>query len=118
MRAQLQHRAGIGYGLDHPADVINAQPILGNELAQDALVGVLKALKRPLEVGKIFSRHAHRFGLVGDGDVDDAVRHLYAHRADLLGTEDAQTATLDHRRAAHADVRVTGGDHDVTAAEQ
>ena len=59
-----------------------------------------------------------RLGLVGDGDVDDAVRHLHRHRADLLGPEHAEAAALDHRRAAHADVRVRGRDDDVAAAEQ
>jgi len=30
----------------------------------------------------------------------------------------AEAAALDHRRAAHADARVLGGDHHVAAAEQ
>src|SRR5262249_20608362 len=38
-------------------------------------------------------------------------------RADLLGPEDAQTAALDHRRAAHAQRGVLGGDDHVAAAE-
>ncbi len=42
----------------------------------------------------------------------------YGHRADLLGPVDAETAALDHGRAAHADVRVLGGDDHVAAAEQ
>ena len=37
---------------------------------------------------------------------------------DLVGTEHAEAAAFDHRRAAHADVRVRGRDHDVAAAEQ
>ena len=34
------------------------------------------------------------------------------------GGNDAEAAALDHRRAAHADVRALGGDHDVAAPEQ
>ena len=37
---------------------------------------------------------------------------------DLAGLVHAEPAALDHRRAAHADARVLGGDHHVAAAEQ
>ena len=36
----------------------------------------------------------------------------------VLRREHAEPAALDHRRAAHPDVRVRGGDHHVAAAEQ
>src|ERR671927_410061 len=52
-------------------------------------------------------------GVVGDADVDDAVGVLDVDRPDLLGGDDAEPAALDHRRAAHADVGVLGGDDDV-----
>ena len=38
-----------------------------------------------LEIAEIFARRRDRRGLVGDRDVDDAVRDLHRHRADLLG---------------------------------
>ena len=46
------------------------------------------------------------------------LRDLDVDRADLVGREHAEPAALDHRRAAHADVRVLGGDDDVAGAEQ
>ena len=42
---------------------------------------------------------------------------LHLDRADRRRLEHAEPAALDHRRAAHADVRVLGGDHHVAAAE-
>src|SRR5690606_38050635 len=51
-----------------------------------------------------------------DDDVDDAVGRLDLDRADVLGRVDAEAPALDHRRAAHADVGVAGGDDDVAAA--
>ena len=43
---------------------------------------------------------------------------LDVDRPDLLRLVHAETAALDHRRPAHADARVLGGDDDVAAAEQ
>ena len=51
-------------------------------------------------------------------DVDDAVRAPARRSARSLGREHAEAAALDHRRAAHADVRVLGRDDDVAAAEE
>ena len=45
------------------------------------------------------------------------LRALHVDRADLGGPEHTEPAALDHRRAAHPDVRVLGGDHDVAASE-
>ncbi len=56
--------------------------------------------------------------VVLDPEVDDAVGVLDVDRAYCLGLVYAQPATLDHRRPAHPDGRVLGGDHHVAAAEQ
>ena len=71
-----------------------------------------------LEVGEILLGDGDGLRLVLDRDVDHAVGHLHAHRADFLGREHAEIAALDHRRAAHADRRVLRRDHHVAAAEQ
>ena len=86
--------------------------------AEQSLIRAVPLGDRSLEVGEVLLRDAHRFGLVGDGDVDDAVRHLHRHRPDLVGMEHAEAAAFDHRGAAHPDARVLRGDDDVGAAEQ
>ena len=83
-----------------------------------ALIGRVPLAQRALEVGEVPLGDRDRLGLVGDRDVDHAVRHLDRHRPDVLGREHAEPAALDHRRAAHADRRVGGGDDHVAAAEQ
>ena len=72
----------------------------------------------PWKYDEVLLGHGDRLGFVVDGDVDDAVGHLHVDRADLFGREHAEPAALDHRRAAHADVGVFGGDDHVAAAEQ
>ena len=105
-RRSSSTRAGVGERLDHLAHVVDAQPVLRDDVAQAALVGALPRRQRALEVRQVLLGRGDGLGLVLDGDVDDAVRHLHVHRADLLGPEHAEAAALDHRRAAHADVRV------------
>ena len=48
--------------------------------------------------------------------VDHAVARLHLQRADLVGVDLAEAAALDHRRAAHAERDVLGGDDQVRAA--
>ena len=72
---------------------------------------------RPWKYDRYCLATRDRLGLVGDDDVDDAVGALHVDRADLGGLEHAEAAAFDHRRSAHADVRVLGGDHDVATAE-
>ena len=64
------------------------------------------------------TRETHRIGLVGRGDVDDAVLHLHVERPHLVGLDHTEAAALDHRRAAHADARVGRRDDQVGAAEE
>ena len=50
MAAQFQHRAGIGECLDDGAHVVNAQAILGNDGAQQALIGAYPVANFSLEI--------------------------------------------------------------------
>ena len=101
------------------AHLVDALALLGDQLAQQRLVGArAPALGGPREVGEVALGQRRRPRVVGDAQVDDAVGVLHVDRADLRGLVDAEAAALDHRRAAHADARVLGRDHDVAAAEQ
>ena len=88
-------------------DVVDAQAILGDAVAQESLVRTVPLGDGALEVGQVAScATATGLGLVRHRDVDHPVRGLDLDRPDLLGPEDAETSALDHRRPAHADVRV------------
>ncbi len=115
---QLEHRTGVGHRLDDLADVVDPQPVLGDGRPQEPLVGALPVTHRSLEVREVLLRDRDRFGLVGDGEVDDAVGNLHRHRADFVRMEHAETAAFDHRGPAHADARVGRRDDDVATAEQ
>src|SRR5262249_21915908 len=78
----------------------------------------LEAAHFTLEVAEVLLRSVHSFDLIGDTDVYHAIRELHADRADLLGREHPEAATLHHRRAAHAYIGVGGRDHGVAAPEQ
>ena len=105
--AQLEHRARVGQRVDDGAHVVDPQPVLGHDVAQrGAGRRTSQSSIAALEVRQVLLGHGDRLGLVGHGDVDDAVGDLHVDRADLLGRVHAEPAALDHRRAAHADVRV------------
>ena len=70
-----------------------------------------------MEVRQVLLGCSNGCRLVGDSDVDHAVRLLNGHRPDLARFEHAQPSTFDHRRAAHPDVRVGRRDHHVATAE-
>ena len=89
----------------------------GIDAAQLPLIGARPVGERTLEVRQVLLGHRHGFDLVGDGDVDDAIELLHAHRADLGRVEHAQPATFDHRRATHPDVGVGRCDHHVATPE-
>ncbi len=99
------------------ADVVDPQPVFRDRPAQQALVARLPLRHRSLEIGEILLRDAGRLFLVLDQDVDDAVRRLDRDRADLGRMIDPESAALDHRRPAHADRGILGGDDDVAAAQ-
>ena len=100
------------------AHVVAAQPVGRDDVAQQRLVGARPTSStRPWKYDRYCLATATRLGLVGDDDVDDAVGPLHLDRPDRRRLVHAEPAALDHRRAAHADVRVLGGDDDVAAAE-
>ena len=107
----------VGEQVDHFANVVGAQPILGNDVAQESLVGRGPLLEPALEVGEVLLDRSHRFLFVLDEDVDDAVGHLLGHRAEFFGEEESESAALDDRRSAHGDVGTLGRDDDVAHSE-
>src|SRR5690606_6660345 len=117
--AQLQHAAGVEQCVDHGPDRVDAQPVLRHQMAQVALVDVLDlGAVAGAEVGQVPARGGDGSGVVADQDVHDAVLPLHVHRPDLLGRDDAEPATFDHGRAAHAEAAALGGDDRVAAACQ
>ena len=90
----------------------------GRRARKPVLVGARPRLDRALEVRQVLLGDRDRRGLVGNDDVDHAVRPLHLDRSDRRRFVNAEPSAFDHRRSAHADVRVLGGDHDVAAAEQ
>ena len=115
---QFEHRSRVCERLDDGADLVDAQPVLRDRVAQRALVVLGPRRQISLEVGQVAPGDRDCLALVLDRDVHDPVGHLDRHRPDLLGPEDAEPATLDHRGAAHADIRISGRDDHVAAAEE
>ena len=93
-------------------------PVLGNALAQLALVGAGPGRDDPLEVGQVGTGQPNRIGIVFGHQVDHAVADLYIEGSDFLGTIATQTSPFDHGRSPHPDGGVGGGDDHVAAAEQ
>ena len=115
--AQLEDGPGVEDQVDGPAHVVAAQAVDGHDVAQPILVGARPVVDGPLEVRQVALGQLHGFGLVGGDEVDDPVGPLHVDRPDGGRREHPQPAALDHRRPAHPDVRVGGGDHDVAAPE-
>jgi hypothetical protein len=116
--AQLQQRAGVRDAPQGGAAVVDAQPVLWNDIAQCQRIGGSEGLRAALEERQVVARGCHRLHLVVDQHVDHAVAVLDVARADLLRPEGAEPAAFDHCRAAHADVAGAGGDDHVAATEQ
>ena len=121
--AQFEHRAGVGERLDHVADVVDAQPVLGDRASAAGADrrSVQSLQRRPGSTTGTSCATRDRFGFVLDRDVDHAVRHLHAHRPDFLGPEHAEAAAFDHRRTAHRrywspSVAITTSQHPSSAA--
>ena len=97
----------VGERVDHLADVVDAQPVLGDDVAQAALVGAVPRRRAALEVRQVLLGRGDGLGLVVARAMSTTpLAHLHVDRADLLGAEHAEAAALDQRRAAHADVGV------------
>ena len=60
--------------------------------------------------------HSHGLPLIGDDDIDDPVARLDVDRPDGVRVDVAQAAAGNHRRAAHPDRHVLGGDDQIRAA--
>ncbi len=118
LAAQLQHRIAVGQCLDHFADVIHAQAVFRDQVAQLALVRRFPVRQIALEVGQVLLGHRGGLGFVLHPHVDHPVRAVHAGRANLLRGKAAEAAAFDHRRPGHADGGVLGGDDHVAAAEQ
>jgi len=116
--AQLERRVDVCESLDSATHVVDAGALLGDHVAQDRVLVATPVTRRALEESEVFLGDSHRLGLVGDADIHHAVAHLHVDRSNVGGGDGSESATLDHRRAGHADVRVLRCDDDVTTAEE
>src|SRR5262249_24372827 len=116
--SNFEHRAGIDQRFDYFADVVNAQTIFGDDLAQQALIGALPVANCALKIRDVPLCDLDCFGLVGRRNVDDSVRNLDIDRPYFLRSENSESAPLDHRWPTLPDIGVAGRDHHVAASEQ
>ena len=65
-RRSSSTRAGVGDAFDDLADLVRAQPVVGHDRAQRALVGALPLGQRALEEREVVLRGRNGFGLVVD----------------------------------------------------
>ena len=112
------------------AHLISALALLGNDLAKRALVGCREASDWPIgvqpvdtrsvEIGEVALGGGNRGSIVGDAQVDHAIRVLHVDRADFTGLVDTEATALDHRGTAHAmlesSVAITTSQHPSSAA--
>ena len=73
---------------------------------------------RSLEIGKVLLGDGYRLGIVGHGNVDNAIFRLHINRANFLRPENTESAAFDHHRTAHPDVGILGGNNHITASKQ
>ncbi len=59
--------------MDNLADVVRAEPVFGDHVAELALVRARPFFEGALEVGEVFFGDVDGFGFVPDEDVDDSV---------------------------------------------
>jgi hypothetical protein len=105
--------------VDDLAHVVDPLAVGRDQIAQpDRIVVAVVDAGCTTEIRQIFLCCGHGGRLVRDADVDHAVSVLDVDRTDVFRVIDAEAAALDHRRAAHPDARVLGGDHYVAAPEQ
>ncbi len=114
--AQEGDRALVGERLDDRLHRVGAALALGDGVAERRLVGLGPGRRRRPGSRRAAASSRGRLGLVGDDEVDHAVAGLHLDRADLVGVDLAEAAALDHRRPAHAERDVLGGDDQVRAA--
>src|ERR1700749_2372658 len=68
----------------------------------------LPVVELAMEIRQVLLGQRHRVHLVARNQADDPVAPLYVDGPDVLRAVLAESATFDHRRAAHADVGVGG----------
>ena len=107
----------VGDRLDDVPHVVQLGTVLGDDVAQLALVGRLPMVNRALEVRKVFLGGLDHRLVVLDQDVDHTVRYLEGHGADLFRGVDTEAPALDHGRSAQANRRVLRGDDDVAGRQ-
>ena len=117
LATEFEHRADVEQRIDRAVHVVRPQPVDGDDVADLLVRRRLPRQGAALEIRQVLLRRRDGRGFVGHHDVDDAVGALDLDRADLGRLVQAEPATLDHRRTAHPDVRVLGGDHHVAATE-
>ena len=110
LAAQFQHRVDVRHLLDHVAHAEGPLAVLGDGVAEEALVDAVPAGDRALEVGEVLPGCGDRLVFVVDEDVDAAGGAEVGHGANLFRREESEAAALDGGRSAHADVGVAGGD--------
>jgi len=116
--SQLEHGTCVGDDLGSAVDVVGAPAVLRHDVTQHVLVRGLPVHDGTLKVRERLAGKTHSIGLIGSRDVDDTVLHLHVERTDVVGVDHAESAALDHRRAAHADAGIRRRDDQVGAAEQ
>ena len=98
--------------------VVHAEPILGDDGAQQTLIDAVPVVDSPLEVRQVLLGDTDGGDVVGHRHVDHTVGCLHGDGTHVLGRVHAEASALDHRGSTHADVRVLRGDDHVTASEE
>ena len=116
---QLEHRAGVAQRVDDAC--ARRRPARGSRgRGGAACAGRRTPTRRPAPgstTGTAWRRRPPRLR-PSTATSTTPFAHLHAIGPIAVGSYDAEAAALDHRRAAHADVRVGGGDDHVAAAEE
>ena len=110
---QLEHRAGVGERVDHARGRRRRAGGSRGRASRSSRWSAHVPVARARPGSRRGSACATATASASSADERRRPRRsrdLHVDRADLLGREHAEAAALDHRRAAHADGRVLGGD--------
>ena len=119
VRAQLEHRPDVGDRVDGRPHVVHLQAVLRDHVARRPAGG--GAVQSPVGPWKYERYCRATWTAAASSATATSTTPLGTWTSSgpiASGREDAETAALDHRRSAHADVRALGRDHDVAAPEQ
>lgn len=103
-RTQHQYAAHVSDAFDDLAAIVDAQAILRDHMSQFERVGRRPGFRAPLKHREVVLCHRDGLGLVFHQDVNHAVGKLHRCGSNVLGFENSQAATLDHRWPRHADI--------------